>query len=212
MSHLNLDLRRREYETLGTDQNKQEESIGATAYIAWPFSQFVWDLSLPPKQVLSSKLFKSRLSSTKCSYIVLHPEIVGKTFELPMNAFVMPRSRVRDAIIVLRFKALIFAFFAAMPNIHEFIFYSFIIIVVKKNILKSTVILSSGACQGFGTFMLNNSHRFLSGGMVYDSVISVFIPLWIKKHLKGNQDTFWQFLHDYIWEVVGSKDWTNIAF
>lgn len=211
MSHLNLDLRRREYETLGTDQNKHEESIGATAYIAWPFPQFAWDLSLLPKQVLSSKLFKSRLSSTKCSYIVLHPEIVRKTFELPTNAFVISRSRVRDAIIVLRFKALIFAFFAAMPYswIHFLFFYYH---CGKKNILKSTVILSSGACQGFGTFMLNNSHRFLSGGMVYDSVISVFIPLWIKKHLKGNQDTFWQFLHDYIWEVVGSKDWTNIAF
>ena len=76
MSRLNLDLQRREYETLGTDQKRQEELLGATAYIEWPFPQFAWDLSLPPKQVLSSELCKSIF------YQMLHPEIVRKTFEL----------------------------------------------------------------------------------------------------------------------------------
>ena len=51
-------------------------------------------------------------------------------------------------------------------------------------------LLSSGACHGLGTFMLNNSHRFRSGGIVYDSVISVFIPL------KQNKSTlFYTELH-----------------
>lgn len=47
------------------------------------------------------------------------------------------------------------------------------------------LLLSRGACHGFGTFKLNNSHRFLSGGIVYDSVISVFIPLKRKQCVLG---------------------------
>ena len=51
----------------------------------------------------------------------------------------------------------------------------------------SVVLLSRGACQGFGTFMLNSSHRFLSGGIVYDSVISVFIPLKWNKNTRYHE-------------------------
>ena len=38
-------------------------------------------------------------------------------------------------------------------------------------------VLSNGECHGLGTSQVNNSHLFLSGGTVYDSLINVFIPL-----------------------------------